>query len=145
MNCEIRIVQAVPEADFTALYRDAGWWAEPIPPGFIAPLVTGSTAFAAAFDPAGRMIGMGRAISDGCSDAYIQDVVVLREFRQQGIGAAIIRALIGELQARGIDWIGLVGQPGTRAFYERLGFAELKDHLPMKFSRSSEPVGDGHP
>jgi len=132
MDCEIRIVKAVPEPDFTALYREAGWWTEPEPPGFIGPLVAGSTAVAAAFAPDGRMIGMGRAISDGCSDAYIQDVVVLREFRRRGIGGAIIQALIRELQSRGIDWIGLVGQPGTRSFYEQLGFAELKDHLPMR-------------
>jgi spermidine synthase len=132
MDCAIRIVKAVPEADFTALYRDAGWWEENFSPDFIAPLVAGSTAVAAAFTPDGRMIGMGRALSDGTSDAYIQDVVVLREFRRQGIGADIIRALIGELRRRGVDWIGLIGQPGTRSFYENLGFAEMKDHLPMK-------------
>ena len=132
MDCEIRIVKIVPPADFTALYRDAGWWEEDYSPEFIAPLVAGSTAVAAAFTPEGRMIGMGRALSDGSSDAYIQDVVVLHEFRRQGIGADIIRTLIGELRRRGVDWIGLIGQPGTRSFYEHLGFAEMKDHLPMR-------------
>jgi spermidine synthase len=132
MDCEIHIVKAVPAADFTALYCEAGWWEEGFSPDFIAPLVTGSTAVAAAFAPDGRMIGMGRALSDGSSDAYIQDVVVLHEFRRQGIGAGIIRALIGELRRRGVDWIGLIGQPGTRSFYEQLGFVEMKDHLPMR-------------
>jgi spermidine synthase len=132
MDCEIRIVGTVPVEDFVALYLEAGWWEEGYTPDFIAPLVAGSTAVAAAFAPDGRMVGMGRALSDGSSDAYIQDVVVRREFRRQGIGAAIIRALIAELRRRGIDWISLVGQPGTRSFYEGLGFVEMKDHLPMR-------------
>ena len=31
----------------------------------------------AAIDPDGRWIGMGRIISDGVSDAYLQDIIVL--------------------------------------------------------------------
>ena len=34
--------------------------------------------------------------------------------------------LVGELWARGVDWIALVGEPGTEKFYARLGF-ERKD------------------
>ncbi len=42
--------------------------------------------------------------------------------------------LIDELQAAGVDWIGLIGKPGTAKFYESLGFSELKDYIPMKLS-----------
>ena len=62
----------------------------------------------------------------------LQDVVVNRAFRRRGIGAEIIGTIVRELRARGVDWIGLVGQPGTRTFYERLGFGVMQDHLPMK-------------
>ena len=68
-------------------------------------------------------MGMGRALSDGCSDAYIQDVVVDPGFRGRGIGGKIVMFLVGELRARGVDWIALVGEPGTEAFYRSLGFA----------------------
>jgi ribosomal protein S18 acetylase RimI-like enzyme len=45
-----------------------------------------------------RIIGMGRAISDGVSDAYIQDVTVHPDLRGKGIGKAIIRKLVEQLQ-----------------------------------------------
>ena len=70
------------------------------------------------------MVGFARALSDGCSDAYIQDVVVSPEFRRQGIGGKLIRFLEAELRRRGVDWIALVGEPGTENFYSRLGLKE---------------------
>ncbi len=30
-----------------------------------------------------------------------------------------------------IDWIGLIGNPGTGHFYESLNFKELKNFIPM--------------
>jgi spermidine synthase len=78
------------------------------------------------------MIGMGRALSDLSSDAYIQDVVVLRDYRGQGIGRQIIRTLITGLRAHGVDWIGLIGEPGTHRFYESLGFWPMSGHTPYR-------------
>ena len=78
-------------------------------------------------EPDGRLIGMGRAISDGVSDAFIQDVAVTKAFRRRGIGGEIVRQIAAVLQERGVDWIGLVGEPGTESFYRNLGFEEQKN------------------
>jgi spermidine synthase len=54
----------------------------------------------------GEIIGMGRAICDGYSDAYIQDVTVESSYRGRGIGKGIIRCLIQFLrtnQFSGLD------------------------------------------
>ena len=56
---------------------------------------------------------MGRAISDLVSDAYIQDVTVLKEYRGKGIGKIIIQTLVEELKTKGVEWIGLVAATGT--------------------------------
>ncbi|HSL60885.1 MAG TPA: GNAT family N-acetyltransferase, partial [Desulfotignum sp.] len=77
-------------------------------------------------------IGMGRALSDLVSDAYIQDVTVLRAFRGKGIGTKIIRLLIAGLKDHRVDWIGLIGEPNTRVFYENLGFREMPGHVPYR-------------
>lgn len=131
---EIKAVDEVDRAAVEELYRQAGWWHESdgTPDGncWIDALVRGSFCFIGAFVD-GRLIGMGRAISDGTSDAYIQDVTVLPAFRSRGLGAAIIRRLVEELRARRIGWIGLVAEPGTEPFYRRLGFAALAGHVPM--------------
>ncbi|HOO62545.1 MAG TPA: GNAT family N-acetyltransferase [Synergistaceae bacterium] len=129
----LRLLQKASEEEIEALYRHAGWWRDDWDRSFISPMIRGSFLFAGAFC-GGRQVGMGRVLSDGISDAYIQDVVVLREFRGQSIGSRIISFLVKELQQRNIDWIGLIGEPGTKNFYEQLGFREMTGFLPMRLS-----------
>ena len=105
------------------LYLIAEWISADDPAEFLVSAIAGSTVAAGAF--AGeRLVGFARALSDGCSDAYIQDVVVSPEFRRQGIGGKLIRFLEAELRRRGVDWIALVGEPGTENFYSKLGLKE---------------------
>ena len=104
------------------LYRIAGWVEEDDGCEFLAAALKNSCAVCAAFADDGKLIGMGRALGDGVSDAYIQDVVVDPDFRRRGVGGTIVRTLVAELRSRGVDWIGLVGEPGTEEFYRSLGF-----------------------
>ncbi len=131
-DIEIRFLQTAPKEILIRLYKGAGWWEEdPADPDFFHDLVKGSALFAGAFVK-GQMVGMGRALSDQTSDAYIQDVTVLKSHRGRGIGKKIILSLIRGLQDRGVDWIGLVGEPGTFEFYEPLGFRKLEGYIPLK-------------
>lgn len=136
---KIQLIKTVNKDDIIQLYKDAGWWEDGYEKdiSFISKIVSDSFLFAGAFDDTDRMIGMGRVLSDGCSDAYIQDVTVLKSYRKQGIGGKIIKFLVIELQKSDIDWIGLVGEPGTKSFYEKLGFRELKNHVPMKWEKGN--------
>jgi spermidine synthase len=135
-NLEVRLVDTADPGDIKALYEDAGWWKPEYnqSQGFLQTLPRDSALFAGAFDKT-KMIGMGRALSDLKSDAYIQDVAVLRPYRGQGMGSRIIQTLIQGLEARGVDWIGLIGEPGTGSFYRRLGFREMTDYIPFKLKR----------
>lgn len=65
-------------------------------------------------------MGMGRSISDGVSDAYIQDVVVDKDFRRQGIGEAIIHRIVQFLLEHNIRWIALISEPGQKSFIAKL-------------------------
>ena len=129
---EIRVVRKAKREEVVGLYRAAGWWKPEYDrdTSFIDAIITGSLCFVGAFH-AGRMVGMGRAISDGVSDAYIQDVTVLEDYRGRGIGRGIVREITRILRGRGIDWIGLIAEPGTERFYARLGFNRMRDHVPM--------------
>jgi ribosomal protein S18 acetylase RimI-like enzyme len=126
----LRIVSAWDADEIVALYRAGRWWQEEWTPDGIAPLIAGSFCFIVATEGE-QAVGMGRAISDGCSDAYLQDIVVLPECRGRGIGDAILEALVSFCRERGLTWIGLVAQPGTAPFYERRGFAVMEGHVPM--------------
>ncbi len=116
------------------LYKDAEWWKSSYDgdPEFLNYIVKDSAVFVGAFWGK-KLIGMGRALSDLASDAYIQDVAVLKEYRGKGIGKKIIQTLIEKLKENNVDWIGLVAQPGTSSFYTELGFEVLEDHVPLKY------------
>ena len=108
------------------LYRLQGWWGPSTDRDreMAAAIIRGSHCFVIA-GAQGRPVGMGRAISDGVSDAYIQDVVVDPAFRGRGIGGRIVGDLVGRLRHDGIDWIGLGAEAGTHDFYRRAWFAEI--------------------
>lgn len=118
-------------ARLTDLYRLARWWTDPDDnPEAVAGIVRGSHCFLVARKET-AIVGMGRAISDRISDAYIQDVTVDPAFRGQGIGSRIVSELVTRLEADGIGWIGLIAERKTHPFYQPLGFSPMADSVPM--------------
>ena len=137
---QIRLINALSGEelnDAAGLYLAADWISEQEDCGFINQALAGSFCAAGAFVD-GKLVGMGRVLSDGVSDAYIQDVVVHPDFRKQGIGGKIVKFLVAELERHGIDWIALVGEPGTEKFYSNLGFEEKKGFLLWKWNTHKE-------
>ncbi len=134
MKIDIRIITSAREDELIRLYKDAGWWKKEYDKNtdFLKTLVSNSSCFVGAFSK-NSMIGMGRALSDLSSDAYIQDVAVLKPFRGKGIGAKIMKKLVAFLQQHQVDWIGLIAKPNTSMFYVKLGFEPLTDHVPLKY------------
>ena len=136
MNVTYEAVKTAPVEDVVALYKSAGWWQEsPEARKIIPGMILGSFCFMVVRTDEGRTIGMGRVISDGCSDAYIQDVVVLKEYRGSGIGRELILRLTKVCEEQKIGWIGLVAEPGTQEFYEKLGYGPLERYQPMLYGR----------
>jgi len=125
---------AVQTAQIGLLYGEADWW-HPTPEDAdtIARLVAGSHCFVTAVRD-GRIVGMGRAISDGISDAYIQDVVVLPTHRRRGVGRRIVTTLVDRLIDDGVAWIGLVAEGASHRFYQSLGFQPLNRMTPMRYT-----------
>lgn len=129
-------VTSAPLEEIVDLYKAAGWWQEsPEARAAIPPMISGSLCFIIARSIEGRIIGMARVISDGHSDAYIQDVVVLGAHRGRGVGRELIQRLTQFCVARNIAWIGLVAEPGTQGFYEELGFGPLVGYQPMLYGK----------
>jgi len=127
VNIDYRFVRSWPSGDIVALYKAGGWWKDHYDPKGIAPLLEKTFAFVVAVDiNSGRAIGMGRIISDGVSDAYIQDIVVLSEHRGRGIGKKILKKLVDHCRKQGLVWIGLIAEEGTEDFYSPLGFNRFK-------------------
>ncbi len=116
--------------DIENLYRDAHWWDEHYDQDWLYDLPQKSTLYLIVLSDE-KVIGMGRILSDGMSDGYIQDIAVLSTYRKQGIGGKIIQNLIAKAKEQGIDWIALIGEPNTQSFYEKLGFEVMPKYIPM--------------
>ncbi|WP_138756181.1 GNAT family N-acetyltransferase [Paenibacillus sinopodophylli] len=78
-----------------------------------------------------EVVGMGRIVGDGAMYFYIQDVAVLPEHQNKGIGKMIVDQLLAYIKKKkcktGIAFVGLFASHGNDTFYETYGF---KDHSP---------------
>ena len=70
-----------------------------------------------------KLVGAGRAISDGASNSAMFDVVVLPEYQGKGLGKSIVLYLLERLPKRSVL---LVSVPNQEEFYRKLGFHKLK-------------------
>jgi ribosomal protein S18 acetylase RimI-like enzyme len=72
----------------------------------------------------GRILGFGRALSDGVFNAAIYDIVVHREYQNQGIARRIMTHLLKRLE--GVSCVHLMSTSGNENFYEKCGFRKVK-------------------
>ena len=70
------------------------------------------------------VIGYGRAISDGIYRAVLDDIVVDKNYRNQGIGHQIVQELLH--QVNNIEQVFLSTKPELEHFYNTHGFVKSK-------------------
>lgn len=133
-NLKIKIIKNIKIEQIIDLYKEAGWWDEDDEknPNKVKKIIKESYIFIGAFIE-NKLVGMARVLSDGISDAYIQDVIVKEDFRKKGIGKKLIIFLLNYLKKKQINWIGLISTPSSKEFYKKLGFETLIGFEPMIF------------
>jgi len=72
----------------------------------------------------GKMIGFGRALSDGQYQSAIYDVVVSPQYQNMGTGRLIMQSLLKRLPKDATTLI--YAAPGKQTFYEKQNFKHLK-------------------
>ncbi|MDD5711343.1 MAG: GNAT family N-acetyltransferase [Smithellaceae bacterium] len=70
-----------------------------------------------------RLVGFGRAISDGAYQAAVYDMAVVPEFQGKGIGRAIMETILRSVAGCNVI---LYAAPGREGFYQRLGLRRMK-------------------
>jgi ribosomal protein S18 acetylase RimI-like enzyme len=79
-----------------------------------------------------RLIGFGRAISDGVYQAAIYDCAVLPEFQGKGIGKTIMDNILSQVSHCNVI---LYASPGKEGFYKKQGFRRMKTGM-AQFKKS---------
>ena len=76
-----------------------------------------------------RMVGFGRASSDGIYRAVLWDVVVAGDLQGRGLGRRVVEALLASPRVREVERVYLMTTNST-GFYEQMGFRAVgNQHL----------------
>ena len=124
--------QEIPtDAELVSLYEAVGWSAYTDDAERLARAVRGSHLVLCARDrQTGRLAGLVRTVSDGETIVYVQDILVAPDHRRQGIGGALLDAVL-ERYAEVRQLVLITDdEPGQRAFFESRGLTEAHDMAP---------------
>lgn len=88
----------------------------------LAAMLRGSAAVVSAWQ-AGRLVGFGRATSDGVYRAVLWDVVVAEPLQGQGLGRRIVEELLASPAVARAERVYLM-TTNSDGFYRKLGFDE---------------------
>ena len=72
-----------------------------------------------------KLIGYIDSVSNGVTDAYIQDLIVSPDHQGNGIGTELMNKMIEYLKEKRIYMISVVYEESLKPFYERFGFYNM--------------------
>ena len=121
---EIKEYKEYQEDEIQTLYAAVGWTAytEDLPAlerGF-----QNSLLVLAAYED-GELIGLIRAVGDGATVVFVQDLLVAPQKQRQGVGTALLKAVLDRYSNVRQLLLTTDNTPKTIAFYESLGFSDL--------------------
>ena len=123
---EIREYTEYKEEEILHLYSEVGWKAYTENMYALEQGYRNSLLVLAAYED-DELLGIIRAVGDGYTIVFIQDVLVYPDKQRKGIGTALLKSLLERYP--NVRQIELVtdNTPKTIAFYKSMGFAELPE------------------
>ncbi|MDD4912403.1 MAG: GNAT family N-acetyltransferase [Sideroxydans sp.] len=73
----------------------------------------------------GEAVACGRIYTNG----HIGRVAVMKSWREQRVGTAIVEALLDEARSRGYPWVDIDAQTHAVPFYQGFGFAAVGEEF----------------
>ena len=116
------IVGQVPElGQVLRLYNDAGWLAYTEKPEQLMQALERSLYLVCAYED-GQLCGLLRAVGDGCTILYIQDILVEHAHRRAGVGRRMAEMLLEAYPDVRQKVLMTDETTEMHGFYESLGF-----------------------
>ena len=123
---EIREYKIFNEAEILRLYRSVGWTAYTDQPEVLRKGFESSMLTLAAYE-GNQLLGIIRAVGDGHTIVFVQDILVFPEYQRKGIGTALLQAMLDRYShVRQIE-LATDNTPKTIAFYKAMGFCEMSE------------------
>ncbi len=123
---EIREYTDYREDEIQPLYDAVGWTAYTRDPAALRNGFVHSLLVLAAYE-GDELLGVIRAVGDGFTIVFIQDVLVYPERQRQGVGTALVEAVLDRYgDVRQIE-LATDDNEKTKAFYRSMGFRTLSE------------------
>lgn len=106
------------------LYKAVGWSNYYERPEMLEQAFAGSVCILAAYEEE-KLIGLIRAVGDGHSIMFIQDILVYPEYQRKGVGTALMTTLLEQYVHVYQIELATDNTEKTIAFYKSLGFHPL--------------------
>lgn len=116
------------------LYTDAGWTAYTDHPALLEKAVRQSLWQISAWDGE-ELVGLVRAVGDGASILYIQDILVKRSHQRQEIGSELLQRILRKYSDVRQAVLLTDDSPETDAFYRANGLAPVGETGAVAFMR----------
>ena len=121
------------------LFNKHAFWAQQRSHAQLRCLLAGSTVVVSLWQGK-RLVGFGRASSDGCYRAVLWDVVVAGDLHGQGLGRRVVEALLAAPALRGVERVYLM-TTNSAGFYEQLGFRNAAPQALLVKPGAAQPPG----
>ena len=121
MDYNVKEYMDYNEQEILSLYESVGWDNYTKNPQMLKEAYLHSLRIYAAYVD-NKPVGIVRVVGDGSSVVFVQDLLVYPEYQRQGIGTALLKAIMEEY--RGVYQLHLLtdNNEKTVAFYKSLGF-----------------------
>lgn len=108
-------------SELKQLYDSVEWYAYTQNPQNLYVAVQNSLSVFQAWEK-DKLVGQIRAVGDGISILYIQDILISPDYQNQGIGTALIKRMLGAYPNVRQRVLLTEEGPDVRHFYEKCGF-----------------------
>ena len=116
------------------LYRSVGWinYLERV--NILQQAYADSLCVLAAYD-SDQLVGIIRAVGDGQTIVFVQDIIVLPEYQRKGIGTKLLKTLMDKYEDVYQMELLTDNTEKTKAFYRSVGFTASDDMDCVAFIR----------
>ncbi len=123
---EIRKYEIYNDDEILNLYASVGWTNYTASPEMLKNSYKNSLCILGAYDE-NKLVGIIRAVGDGYSTVFIQDIIVLPEYQRKGIGTALMKALLEIYNDVYQMELMTDNTEKTISFYKSLGFLDISE------------------
>ena len=134
MNIHLSYEKNIDADKLMNLYQSVGWSAYTEDLDLLKEAIQKSLDVVTAWKN-GELVGLIRTIGDGLTILYIQDILVLKDYQNRGIGSRLLQEILEQYASVRQKVLLTEEAEDVRAFYEKNGFSSCDKGTLVAFAK----------